>query len=190
VRDWLTDNGLPQLRILNNTTILSVMPQIIRQLIAYLGGGLLLSLGSCRETCFEEPPSLTVSITSTTVNSVRWAILDKTGPDSTIKTWWSLVRDKQTFAQLPLNFNAAETRYTLQADGGRVDTLTVRYALQPVFISQKCGYAISVRRPLRGFTARFTRDTLKAAYYNNEVPPTGSFSGSFGGSGMSIQLGL
>lgn len=167
------------------------MQQTIRQLITYSIGSLLaILLGSCRETCFEEQPSLTVSVTSATVKSVRWDILDKTVSGYVIQSRGDLVRDKRTDTQLPLDFNATETRYTLQADGGRVDTLTVRYGLQAVFVSQKCGYALSVRRPAQGIAVRFTRDSLKAAYYINDARPANEFSGYFQDQSVFIRLAL
>lgn len=169
---------------------MKIMRLITSQLASRLSLILLPILLGCRERCFDEVPSLAVTVASTTVKEIRWGVLDKTAQNYPLQSIGSLVREKRIETQLPLNFNAAETRYTLQADNGRIDTLTVRYALKTVFASQKCGYVLTVQRPAQGNVVRFTRDSVKAVRYANDAYIPGAMSSHFLGTSVFIVITL
>ena len=137
-----------------------------------------------------EQASLVVSVASATVKLIRWDVLDKTVGNYTLQSIGSLVREKRIDTQLPLNLNATQTRYTLQADGGRVDTLTVRYEIKTSFVSQKCGYSLSLQRPTQGMAVRFTRDSVKAVRYTNDAYIPGASSSYFQRADIFIEVSL
>lgn len=128
-----------------------------------------LLLSACRLPCSEETPGVIFDVVVPSNRVVQdWSVLDGTGLSSTFPNY--AAGNGRQFVQLPLNLGATQTRYTVRIDG-KVDTLTVRYAVRLGAPSAKCGYSVQIVRPAQGPAVERVLGPVEAVYYSTEVRP-------------------